>query len=89
MELRSGHGALAVSTIPRFPAYIVQLHFLHLFPKGLTTGGCADSKQVEEQFTVLNYSNIQRLTGKFKRQLITMSKYLVLSSRKVTPEGLS
>lgn len=86
MGLRSGHGDLAVSTISRFPAYIVQLNFLHLYQgtdnrrvclelqtPNKWRNNCTQLISLEQLlFTVLNYSNIQRLTGKGERQLITL-----------------
>lgn len=58
MGLRSGHRDLAVSTIPRFPVFVVQLNFLHFYPRDWQPEGVlrtADSKQLEEQLCSTNF----------------------------------
>lgn len=83
MGVKGGHRDLAVSTIARFAVFIVQLNFLHSYPRDRqpqATLRTADSKQLEEQQFLfyfsnaiqgLNYSDIERLAVKGERQLIT------------------
>lgn len=81
VRVGGGHRDLAVSTIPRISVFIVQLNFLHLYPRDGRPEAPTPNNWMNNcsqlvfsellLFTALNYSNMQRLPVKHDRQLIT------------------